>query len=264
MLKKRIIPVLMLRDGKLCISKNFSSFQYVGNPFEQVKRLNSWNVDEIIYLDISVKENSITKLRNDDNENYNLDIYELISYVNKNCFIPITWGGNIMSIDKAEKILKTGSDKIYFNSAMCVNPSIIKSIINKFGSQAVVVGIDVKKINNNYTVFYNHGRLAMKTDFESHLKNITKIGPGEVLIHDIDRDGTKVGFNIDLLKIVRNNINFPITILGGAGKYTDFIEAANAGADGIASGNLWHIKDNVDFEIKENLLKANINIRLET
>jgi len=195
-------------------------------------------------------------------ENFFFNNYELISHVNKYCFIPITWGGNVNSYKEAEKVLKNGSDKVYFNSAIVNNKSIIIKTIKQFGSQAVIVGVDVKKINSKYRVFYNRGLKMLNIDLKSHLENIQDLGPGEILIHSIDRDGIGGGFDLELIRFARKIVNCSITILGGAGNYSDFVDAAKAGADGIASGNIWHIKDNVEYNIKKTLKKNNIKIRI--
>ena len=144
MLKIRLIPVLLLKEGFVVKSINFSKFQSTGNPFEEVERFNQWQVDELIFLNISEKKNEYS-FRNDSSLDSNISYLNLIKKVNKNCFMPLTWGGAIRSLEEIEKILISGADKISLNTLVVTKPELVKKTIKIFGSQVIVASVDVKK-----------------------------------------------------------------------------------------------------------------------
>ena len=260
MLKIRLIPVLLLKEGFVVKSINFSKFQSTGNPFEEVERFNQWQVDELIFLNISEKKNEYS-FRNDSSLDSNISYLNLIKKVNKNCFMPLTWGGAIRSLEEIEKILISGADKISLNTLVVTKPELVEKTIKIFGSQVIVASVDVKKRNDDYLVFINNGKEETGINIEEWIKNVDKLNVGEILIQSIDRDGLATGYDINLLKKVKKLTDLRVTFLGGVGKYEDFVDAAKNGASGLAAANIWHYKEMVDLNAKKILSEHNINVR---
>ncbi len=260
MLKVRLIPVLLLKDGYLVKSNLFKDYQSTGNPIEEVERFNQWEVDELIYLNISSKKKEFT-FRGDSNIDRKISYIELIKLINKNCFMPLTWGGGIRSLGEIEEILMSGADKVSLNTMVIEDTNAIKEAIKRFGSQVIVASADVKKIDNNYIVFSNNGKKNTKLNIEDWIKKVNDLNVGEVLIQSIDRDGSGKGYDIELLKKIKKISKSKIIFLGGVGKYEDFIDAVKNGANGLAAANIWHYKELVDLNVKKILKKNNINVR---
>ena len=222
---KRLIPVLLYKDGYLVKSRNFKEFQTIGNPFEEVKRFNEWNVDELIFLNISSDIKSYQGRPDFKNQKY-FEYIDLIKEINKNCFMPLTFGGGIRSFSDIEKILKNGADKVVINSLAFYDHKQINHASEKFGNQALVLNIDVKKIKNEYFVFIERGTVNTEISLSVWLEKIkNNIDIGEILIQRIDFDGMACGYDLDLIEIVKNKLNLPLIILGGLSKYNDFVDA---------------------------------------
>ena len=259
MLKIRLIPVLLLKEGFVVKSINFSKFQSTGNPFEEVERFNQWQVDELIFLNISEKKNEYS-FRNDSSLDSNISYLNLIKKVNKNCFMPLTWGGAIRSLEEIEKILISGADKISLNTLVVTKPELVKKTIKIFGSQVIVASVDVKK-EMTIILFSSTMEKRNGINIEEWIKNVDKLNVGEILIQSIDRDGLATGYDINLLKKVKKLTDLRVTFLGGVGKYEDFVDAAKNGASGLAAANIWHYKEMVDLNAKKILSEHNINVR---
>ncbi len=262
MLKTRLIPVILLKDGNVVKSKNFKTYQFVGNPFEDVERFNQWKVDELIYLNITGNFELNYNYRNDSNIELNYSTINLIKKINKFCFMPLVWGGGLRTIEHIETVLQNGADKVCLNTMFYEDIASIHKASRKFGSQAVIVNLDVKKEQGKYYLYSDNGTKKKNISLDDAIKEIEKINAGEILLHDISRDGTGEGYNIDLLNYVRNISQKKIIILGGVGSYDQFSLAAKHGASGLAAANIWHFKELVDFYAKKQLIKDKINIRV--
>tara|TARA_A100001234_G_C12628846_1_gene387281 strand:- start:1331 stop:2113 length:783 start_codon:yes stop_codon:yes gene_type:complete len=260
MLKIRLIPVVLLKDGFIVKSIKFHKYQSTGNPFEEIERFNQWQVDELIYLNISENKTAFN-FREDSNIKSNITYIELIKKINKSCFMPLTWGGGIRSFEEIENILISGADKISLNTLVLENPSIIEKTVKKFGSQVVIASADVKKIENEHYVFSKNGKENLGIKIETWLNQVNKLNVGEILVQSIDRDGSGDGYDLNLIKKIRNKTDLRIIILGGVGKYEDFISAAEHGASGLAAANIWHYKEMVDLNAKKILKDSGINVR---
>ena len=215
MLKKRIIPVILFKDGYIVQSVNFQEFQNLGDPFSIIKRLSKWMSDEIIYLNISNKKdfkNFRTDLKfNDKFSNFT----QIIKHISENLICPITYGGNINSIKDIEEYLRAGADKVSINSAAINNIKFIDEASKEFGSQCIVVSIDYLKLDNKYLVV-SKGKKITKIDLFDHLKACCDHGCGEILLNSVERDGKKKGYDLEIIDKVINKINIPLIILGGA------------------------------------------------
>ncbi len=261
MLKTRLIPVILLKDGNVVKSKNFKSYQFVGNPFEDVDRFNQWKVDELIYLNINGSFDLSYSYRPDSNIDSEYSTLSLIKKINKICFMPLVWGGGIRKLKQIEDVLLNGADKVSLNSMFYENPQLIHEASKKFGSQAIIVNIDLKLENGRYTLYSNNGRKKENIEIKEAIKELEKLNVGEILLHDISRDGTGEGYNIEILKLVKSITDRKIIILGGIGSYDQFIDGARNGASGLASANIWHYKELVDMNAKKILSSNQINVR---
>ncbi|HEY9691115.1 MAG TPA: imidazole glycerol phosphate synthase cyclase subunit [Oculatellaceae cyanobacterium] len=262
MLKNRLIPVLLLKNGLLVRSELFKIHQIIGNPIYEVRRFNEWNVDELIYLDISSDEQY--DLRRDDHRVKGLNnALDILDEVSKTCFMPLTWGGRIRSVEDMRDRISRGADKITINTAAVHTPELITQGAKVFGSQAIVVSIDVLRHPNGETeVFIDGGQTPTGKKPEELAKEVEARGAGEILLNSIDRDGTGRGYDLDLISAVASVTTIPVIACGGVGRYEDYAKGIKAGASAVAAANIWHFKELSDRGGKRALLKAGINVRL--
>ena len=261
MLKKRLIPVLLLKDFNLVKSISFSSYQSVGNPFEEVIRFSEWEVDELIYLNIGNSKEYNFFQRQDSVVRNIYNNFSLISEINKNCFMPLTWGGGIKSVKEIKEVLRNGADKVCLNTEAFKNYSIIEEACQIFGKQAIIVSIDLKKIENSYYVFINNGKTNTFKKIEEYLQILNNNPPGEILIQSIDQDGKSKGFDLNIINKCLKVSKIPIIFCSGACDYSHFVEAFNEGAQALAAANIWHYTELVDLNLKKILRDNNINVR---
>jgi len=274
MLKTRLIPVLLLKNGILVRSRNFTFHQLMGNHVEQVKRFSEWKADEIIYLDISRDDNyaldSVNHVIGSSSskgsiiKNSKKNIIEIISDISKICRVPLSIGGKIKKLEDIRERLKAGADKVVINTSAIENPDFIKDAAKEFGSQCIVVSVDVKKISENkWNVFKNFGQKDTKLDLKTWLKTIQDLGAGEILVQSIDRDGTSQGYDLNLLKLISKKISVPYIILGGAGNFDDFVEAHKVNQEvSLAAANIFHFTEQSILKAKKHMYKNSINVRI--
>ena len=226
MLRKRIIPVLLYDNGKLVKTIKFKHPKYIGDPINAVKIFNEREVDEIIILDITKDK----KKKPD---------FEFIKKVATECFMPFGYGGGVRNLKTAKKILALGAEKIILNSEL-FNFDFIKEMIEDFGGQSVVISLDIKKTRmGKLFVFINNGSKNTKRNPFDLIKELEQLGVGEIIINDIDREGTYNGYNLELIKKLCSSTNIPIVALGGADSYQNFFEAIDNGASAAAAGSLF-------------------------
>ena len=261
MKKKRLIPVLLLRNGWLVQSKRFERYQNIGNPISSVKRFSEWASDELIYIDIS--RGTQYDMQRDDLAHPNRgNLLEIIEDVSKVSFMPITVGGQIRSIQDIEQRLSRGADKVTINTAALNNPQFIELAAKEFGSQCIVISIDAKRIDGKSVVMSDGGRistnwLAMDWAFE-----VENMGAGEILMNSVDRDGMKTGYDIDLLHEVSQSVKVPVIALGGVGEMEHFSEALlKTAVDGVAAANFFQYSDQSVYLAREYLYGLGINVR---
>ena len=250
MLKKRIIPCLDVKDGRVVKGINFIDLVDAGDPAEQAKFYSENGADEICFLDISASlENRDTMIN-------------VVKKTAKEVFIPLTVGGGISSLENIQALLKAGADKVSINSAAIKNPEIIKQSSEYFGNQCIVVAVDAKKENNDWFV-YSHGG-TINTGFYAldWMNKIQELGAGEILLTSMDKDGTKSGFDIDLLEKASEFIKIPIIASGGVGKLEHFYDGVIKGkADALLAASVFHFNEISIKEVKEYLLNKKIEIR---
>ncbi len=253
MLAKRIIPCLDIDKGRVVKGVNFVNLIDAGDPVEVAKRYNQLKADEIVFLDISAS-----------NENRSTMI-DVISRAAEEVFIPLTVGGGIRTIKDFRDILSVGADKISINSAAIKNPNLIQEAALKFGSQCVVVAIDVKKnVEGRYDVYLNGGRLNAGLDALEWALKCQELGAGEILLTSMDKDGTKSGYDLAITRAVSEAVHIPVIASGGAGTMEHFYDALSdkGKADAALAASLFHFNEIAIKELKEYLRDRNIPVRL--
>ncbi len=250
MLKKRIIPCFDIMDGRVVKGINFLELKDAGNPIEMASIYAANGADELVFLDITATlENRKT-------------LAELVEKMAAEINIPFTVGGGINSVVDAERIIGSGADKICINSSALKTPMLITEIANRFGSQAVVVAIDTKNINNQWKVFSNGGRIQTDWDATDWAKEAEKLGAGEILLTAMDHDGTKNGYAIDLTNEVSHSVNIPVIASGGAGTMAHLEDLfSRTSATAALAASIFHYGE-VEIKALKNYLKLKkINIR---
>ena len=259
--QKRLIPVLLLKNGMLVQSKGFNRHQILGNPITAVKRLSQWASDELIYLDISRDDNY--DLNRDDQGYENIKSFlGIIEYISKETFMPITIGGKIKSLKDIEQRLNLCADKISVNSQAIYEKKFISDAAKEFGSQCIVISVDAKRIGSEFYVFTNFGKINSNIKVKDWLKVIQEEGAGEILLNSIDNDGLGLGYDIKLLEQIAPDIKIPIIICGGVGDYLDFEEGLNnPKIDAVAAANIFHYKDQSVYLAKKYLYNQGYCVR---
>lgn len=248
MLKHRVIPCVLLKDWQLVKSIQFDSYRTIGHPRSTARIYNARNVDELIVLDIDASLH---------NEEINI---ETIQDIAEECFMPLTIGGGIKSLDDINKILNAGADKISLNTIALNDYSFIKETAVVFGSQFIVCSIDVKKINKTYKVF-NQKKGLIDIDPLFLAKQYQDFGAGEILLTSVDQDGSAEGYDIDLIKLFRDELDIPVILNGGMGKPIHAVEAIKNGADSVAGAYMYHFSEYTPNDVKRELDKFNIPTR---
>jgi imidazole glycerol-phosphate synthase subunit HisF len=227
MLRKRIIPILLLKDDELIKSTKFKDHQYVGDPINAVRIFNEIKVDEIILLDIFKSKN-------------NLDLnYEIIKDIADECRMPFTYGGGIKNLKQVEKLFLIGVEKISINTAALEDEQIIKSLSNVYGSQSVVISIDIKEdFFGNKKIFDSSKKKFLKIDIIDQIQKYIDLGAGEILINNVSKEGTLSGFDFSLLELLNKRLNIPIILNGGINSYKEInliLENENIDAVGVGA-----------------------------
>lgn len=261
MIKRRLIPVLYIKNGLIVRSEGFSYHHNIGNVIAEAGRYNSWNVDELIYIDISREKNY--DLRRDD---YNVNSYSsidaIINEISKVCFMPLTFGGGIRNIDDIGFRIQNGADKITLNTGALENPKLITQAAEKYGSQAVVISIDYKIIDGQTIVFTNFGQKNTGKSVYNWIKECENLGAGEIFLNSIDRDGKANGYDIETIGNVVALTKLPVIACGGAGDLNHFVDLAkNTNVSAIAAGNIFHFTELSYPRAKTLLKKEDLNFR---
>ena len=261
MKKKRLIPVLLLKNGWLVQSKGFKRYQNLGNPITAVKRLSEWASDELIYLDIT--RDNVYDMRRDDIRHPNRgSLFEIIEDVSKMAFMPITVGGRVKTVADIEQRLKVGADKVAINSEAIRTPAFIGEGARQFGSQCIVISIDVKRVDGKPMVFSEGGTEATGLDAVEWAKRAESEGAGEIFLNSIDRDGAKTGYDIELLSAVSSSVAIPVIGCGGVGEWSHFAEALDkSNVDAVAAANIFHYTDQSVYLAKKFLADKGYNVR---
>lgn len=252
MLAKRIIPCLDVKNGETVKGVNFENLKYAGDPIALAKKYSDEGADELVFLDITAT-----------NEGRKTTV-QMVEKVAKQVFIPFTVGGGIASIEDMRRLLKAGADKIAINSAAVKNPDLIKEASMYFGSQCVVVAIDAKYIDGDFYVFINAGQKNTGIKLLDWIKKAEELGAGEILLTSMDADGTQNGFDLNMTKLVVDNVNIPVIASGGAGAFIDhFVDVFNtANADAALAASIFHYNTLPIETLKKELNDRGISTRV--
>lgn len=247
------MPTLLFTNMGLVKGIQFDSWRRVGGAMQAIKVYNMREVDELVFLDISATK-----------ENRSPD-FEMIDSLADECFMPLTVGGGIRSVDDVRKLLKVGADKVSINTAAVENIQLVRDIAQKFGSQCVVVSIDVRRVDgdNNWRVYTHAGKKATNLDPIKFAQDAERMGAGEILLTSIDQDGTMNNYDIGLIKKITAAVNIPVIASGGAGNYEHMAEALmNGKASAVAAASIFHFTEQTPLAAKQYLKQKGINVRL--
>ena len=251
MLKNIIIPCLDVKNGRVVKGINFVDLKDAGDPVEQAKIYSDGGADEICFLDITAS-----------NENRET-IYDVVKKTSKKCFVPLTVGGGVRSIEDINKLLNCGADKVSINTAAVKNTDVIIESSKKFGSQCIVVAIDAKKNNEKWEVFTHGGRNKTGIDALDFAKKMEDCGAGELLVTSMDRDGTQVGYDIDLMSKISTTVNIPIIASGGVGNLDHLVDGIEKGkASAVLAASIFHYGKYSIKEAKDYLDSKGILVRI--
>ena len=251
MYTKRIIPCLDVHNGRVVKGVNFVNLRDAGDPVEIAAAYDKAGADELVFLDITASS---------DRRN---TVVDMVRAVAEKVFIPFTVGGGIRTVDDFKAILREGADKVSVNSAAIDNPDLIKEASDKFGAQCVVLAIDAKRTPDGFHIFKHGGRIDTGIDAVEWAIKGCELGAGEILLTSMDADGTKAGYDLELTRIISENVSVPVIASGGAGSKEAFYDALTVGkADAALAASLFHYKELEIAEVKEYLKKKGVSVRL--
>lgn len=250
MLKLRIIPCLDVRDGRVVKGVNFVSLRDAGDPVEQAAVYDAAGADELTFLDITAShENRDT-------------IFDVVSRTAEKIFLPLTVGGGVRTTDDMRRLLLAGADKCAMNSAAVKRPELVNEAAEKFGSQCVVVAIDARSDGKGgWEVYTQGGRTPTGRNVLDWCREIAERGAGEILLTSMDRDGTRSGFDLDLLRAVNSAVRLPVVTSGGVGTLEHFVEGARAGATGLLAASVFHFGTFTIPQVRQALADAGLPVR---
>ena len=249
-LAKRIIPCLDVTNGRVVKGINFVELQDAGDPIEVAKKYNEQGADELTFLDITASS-----------DNRGL-IFDIIENVAKQIFIPMTVGGGVRTCEDVRNLLNAGADKVGINTAAIKNPDLVAEAASRFGSQAIVVAIDAKKVDDHWEVFTHGGRNPTGINALDWAKKMVKFGAGELLITSMDKDGTKTGFDNILNKLISKSVQVPLIASGGVGNLHHLVDGVKVGgADAVLAASIFHYGEYSIQEAKAYMAKNDIQVR---
>ena len=251
MLKNRIIPCLDVKNGRVVKGINFVDLKDAGDPVEQAKIYSDGGADEICFLDITAS-----------NENRDT-IYDVVEKTSKKCFVPLTVGGGVRSVEDISKLLNCGADKVSINTAAVNDKQVVVDSSKKFGSQCIVVAIDAKKNGDMWEIYTHGGRNKTDIDAIKFAKEMEKSGAGELLVTSMDRDGTQVGYDIDLMSKISSTVNIPVIASGGVGTLDHLVDGIKLGnASALLAASIFHYGKYSVKQAKEYLDLKGIPVRI--
>jgi imidazole glycerol-phosphate synthase subunit HisF len=251
MLKNRIIPCLDVKNGRVVKGINFVDLKDAGDPVEQAKIYSDGGADEICFLDITAS-----------NENRDT-IYDVVERTSKKCFVPLTVGGGVRGVDDINKLLNCGADKVSINTAAVQNPEVIIESSKKFGSQCIVVAIDAKKNEDKWEIFTHGGRNNTGINATEFAKKMEDSGAGELLVTSMDRDGTQIGYDNDLIFKISSIVNIPVIASGGVGNLDHLVDGIKIGkANAVLAASIFHFGEFSIHDAKKYLDSKGIPVRI--
>lgn len=251
MLKKRLVPVLLLRDGAIVRSVRFTHTNVIHwKPVTAVDFFNRWAVDEIVLLDVSRTCDNRTRF------------YDVVDQMSRKCFVPLTVGGWISDIDEGRRLLRMGADKLTLNTAAVRRPAFITECARAFGSQCVVVSIDAAGSRGEWRVHVNRGAEPTELSPVDWARSAGALGAGEILLTSIDREGSATGYDLDLVRAVVDAVDIPVVAFGGASAWQHLVDGILVGgAEAAAAANVFHFTEHSTRKAKEFMRSAGIDVR---
>ena len=250
MLKNRIIPCLDVKNGRVVKGINFIDLKDAGDPVEQAKIYSDGGADEICFLDITAS-----------NENRDT-IYNVVNKTSKKCFVPLTVGGGVRSVEDINKLLNCGADKVSINTAAVQNAKVVEDSSRKFGSQCIVVAIDAKRKDGDWEIFTHGGRNPTGINALEFASKMEKSGAGELLVTSMDKDGTQSGYDIELMQRISSMVNIPVIASGGVGTLDHLVDGIHSGASAVLAASIFHYGTYSINEAKQYLASKQIPVRI--
>jgi len=251
MLKTRIIPCLDVDKGRVVKGVNFVDLVDAGDPVEQAKVYDAAGADELTFLDITASH--------EDRET----IFDVVAQTAEQCFMPVTVGGGVRTVDDIRKLLLAGADKVSINSAAIANPEFVREAAFKFGSQCIVVAVDAKKMGGHFEIFTHGGRKETGIEAIGWAERMAEYGAGEILLTSMDRDGTKSGFDIPLTRAIADAVSIPVIASGGVGTLDHMVEGVTEGhASAVLAASIFHFGTYSIQETKTHMQAAGVPVRL--
>lgn len=257
MLKARVIPCLDVKDGRVVKGVNFVDLIDAGDPVEAAKAYDAAGADELCFLDIAASS--------DNRET----IFDVVARTAEQCFMPLTVGGGVRSVEDIRKLLLAGADKVSINTAAVKNPDFIAEAADKFGNQCIVVAVDAKKVSadneaDRWEIFTHGGRQPTGLDAIEFAQKMAKLGAGELLLTSMDRDGTKAGYDIALTRAIADSVEVPVIASGGVGTLDHLVEGIRDGhASAVLAASIFHFGTYTIEEAKRYMANAGIQVRLD-
>ena len=250
-LAKRIIPCLDVTDGRVVKGVNFVELRDAGDPVEIARRYDEQGADELTFLDITASS---------DNRGLILHIIEEVA---SQVFIPLTVGGGVRAVDDVRRLLNAGADKVSMNTAAVVNPQLVADASGRFGSQCIVVAIDAKRVGDHWEVFTHGGRKPTGLDAVAWAKRMVELGAGELLLTSMDRDGTRIGFDLELTRAITDAVDVPVIASGGVGNLDHLVDGVKiGGADAVLAASIFHYGEYSVNQAKHYMADHGIEVRL--
>jgi cyclase len=249
MLARRLIPCLDVKDGRVVKGINFLELRDAGDPVEQAAAYDAQGADEVCFLDISAAPEGRSTL------------VDVVKRTADQVFAPLTVGGGVRSVDDAERLLLAGADKIAVNTAAIRTPQLVADIAARFGNQAIVVAVDAKRTGSSWQVFSHGGRTPEGLDALDWCRRCADLGAGELLVTSMDRDGTGLGYDVELIRAIATSVTVPVIASGGVGKLADLADGLEAGADAVLAASIFHFGHHTIGEAKAFLAGRGLAVR---
>jgi imidazole glycerol-phosphate synthase subunit HisF len=247
----RVIPCLDVDAGRVVKGVNFTGLRDAGDPVELARRYDAQGADELTFLDITASSA--------DRET----TYEVVRRTAEQVFIPLTVGGGVRTVSDVDALLRAGADKVGVNTAAIARPELVAEIAERFGRQVLVLSVDARRADtpSGYEVTTHGGRRGTGIDAVAWTVRATELGAGEILLNSMDADGTKDGYDLPLIRLVRAAVDVPVVASGGAGKLADFAPAVEAGADAVLAASVFHFGELTVGDVKQALREASLVVR---
>ncbi len=261
MLKRRLIPLLFFKNGLIVRSEQFSYHQNLGNVVDEAQRYSDWHVDELVYIDIT-REGEYDLRRDDLKVKSSATVSALLRQISEVCYMPLTFGGGIRSVEDIRIRISNGADKVTLNTVFLTNPEVASEGARLFGSQCIVASIDYRMREGGSVVYVENGAKSTGASVMEWIRRVEDYGAGEILLNAIDRDGMANGYDLDTIRAAVASTTLPVIAAGGAGVFDDFVEVAlETNVSAIAAGNIFHFTENSYPRAKRHLLKSKVDVR---